>query len=299
MYEARSSSDHQQRHPPILPRAFRRCRAHAVDAVRAAGAAWAIRRSCSSTRGWCRSRMCLPGWRRGPTMRAASSQKCVRAGGKHNDLDNVGYTLRHHTFFEMLGNFSFGDYFKVGCDRARMDFTHARMGDRSRAADRHRLSIPTTKPPRCGARSPGLPEARIVRIATNDNFWSMGDTGPCGPCSEIFYRSRAVGSRVGRRAASDRGRRPFRRNLESRVHAVRAGRCRQRASTCPARASIPAWGWNASPPYSRARPTISRPTLSSALIDVGRVRSPASDAHGEMKASHPHHRRPPSLRAAS
>jgi alanyl-tRNA synthetase len=121
-----------------------------------------------------------------PYTTATSSQKCVRAGGKHNDLDNVGYTARHHTFFEMLGNFSFGDYFKAdaiehawtlltrewGIDPARLTVTVYHTDDE--AADLWR-------------RIAGLPDDRIIRIATNDNFWSMGDTGPCGPCSEIFY----------------------------------------------------------------------------------------------------------------
>ncbi|MFL0356291.1 alanine--tRNA ligase [Erythrobacter sp. GH1-10] len=121
-----------------------------------------------------------------PAPRATSSQKCVRAGGKHNDLDNVGYTARHHTFFEMLGNFSFGDYFKEqaiesawtlltrewGLDPARLTATVYHTDDE--AFDLWR-------------KISGLPEERIIRIATNDNFWSMGDTGPCGPCSEIFY----------------------------------------------------------------------------------------------------------------
>ncbi|WP_239805827.1 alanine--tRNA ligase [Croceicoccus hydrothermalis] len=118
--------------------------------------------------------------------RATSSQKCVRAGGKHNDLDNVGYTARHHTFFEMLGNFSFGDYFKEeailnawtlltkewGLDPDRLTATVYHSDDE--AFDLWKKIA-------------GLPDERIIRIATADNFWSMGDTGPCGPCSEIFY----------------------------------------------------------------------------------------------------------------
>ena len=121
-----------------------------------------------------------------PYVTATSSQKCVRAGGKHNDLDNVGYTARHHTFFEMLGNFSFGDYFKEcaitlawglltrewGIDPDRLTVTVYHTDDEAAALWR---------------RIAGLPEERIIRIATADNFWSMGDTGPCGPCSEIFY----------------------------------------------------------------------------------------------------------------
>jgi alanyl-tRNA synthetase len=119
-------------------------------------------------------------------VRAATAQKCVRAGGKHNDLDNVGYTARHHTFFEMLGNFSFGDYFKelaielawnlitrdfgINKDRLLVTVYH----DDDQAADAWKKIA-------------GLPDSRIIRIPTSDNFWAMGDTGPCGPCSEIFY----------------------------------------------------------------------------------------------------------------
>ncbi len=118
--------------------------------------------------------------------RAVSSQKCVRAGGKHNDLDNVGYTARHHTFFEMLGNFSFGDYFKADA------ISHAwTLLTKTWGIDPARLWVTVyhTDDEAFGLwqKIAGLPEDRIVRIATNDNFWSMGDTGPCGPCSEIFY----------------------------------------------------------------------------------------------------------------
>ena len=121
-----------------------------------------------------------------PYSRATSAQKCVRAGGKHNDLDNVGYTARHHTFFEMLGNFSFGDYFKpdaiewawtlitkeYGLPKEKLTVTVFHEDD-----DAHAL----------WKKIAGLPDSRIIRIPTSDNFWSMGDTGPCGPCSEIFY----------------------------------------------------------------------------------------------------------------
>jgi alanyl-tRNA synthetase len=120
------------------------------------------------------------------TPRAVSSQKCVRAGGKHNDLDNVGYTARHHTFFEMLGNFSFGDYFK------EQAITHAwTLLTQVWGLDPNRLTTTVyhTDDEAFGLwkKIAGLPEERIIRIATSDNFWSMGDTGPCGPCSEIFY----------------------------------------------------------------------------------------------------------------
>ena len=121
-----------------------------------------------------------------PYSRAATAQKCVRAGGKHNDLDNVGYTARHHTFFEMLGNFSFGDYFKeeaitfawnlitreYGIDPTRLVVTVYHTDDEAAALWK---------------KIAGLGDDRIIRIATSDNFWAMGDTGPCGPCSEIFY----------------------------------------------------------------------------------------------------------------
>ena len=117
---------------------------------------------------------------------AASSQKCVRAGGKHNDLDNVGYTARHHTFFEMLGNFSFGDYFK---ERA-IDLAW-RLVTREFGLDRDKLLVTVynedPEARRLWRQIAGLPDSRIIDISTSDNFWSMGDTGPCGPCSEIFY----------------------------------------------------------------------------------------------------------------
>ncbi len=118
--------------------------------------------------------------------RATSSQKCVRAGGKHNDLDNVGYTARHHTFFEMLGNFSFGDYFK------EQAITHAwtlLTREWGLPKDKLLVTVYHTDDEAFGLwqKIAGLSDHRIIRIPTSDNFWSMGDTGPCGPCSEIFY----------------------------------------------------------------------------------------------------------------
>ena len=121
-----------------------------------------------------------------PYTRATTAQKCVRAGGKHNDLDNVGYTARHHTFFEMLGNFSFGDYFKpnaiewawtlitkeYGLPKDKLTVTVFHEDDEAHALWK---------------KIAGLPDSRIIRIPTSDNFWAMGDTGPCGPCSEIFF----------------------------------------------------------------------------------------------------------------
>jgi alanyl-tRNA synthetase len=121
-----------------------------------------------------------------PYQRAATSQKCVRAGGKHNDLDNVGYTARHHTFFEMLGNFSFGDYFKDRAIELAWNLVTKEYG-----LDAKKLSVTVYHDDDeafgIWKKVAGLPDSRIIRIKTDDNFWRMGDTGPCGPCTEIFY----------------------------------------------------------------------------------------------------------------
>ena len=126
------------------------------------------------------------GKERRPYSRATTAQKCVRAGGKHNDLENVGRTARHHTFFEMLGNFSFGDYFKTDAITYAWEFVTVTLGlpqerlyatvyqDDDEAFDIWHKHV-------------GVPAERIFRFGEKDNFWSMGDTGPCGPCSEIFY----------------------------------------------------------------------------------------------------------------
>jgi alanyl-tRNA synthetase len=121
-----------------------------------------------------------------PYVRAVSSQKCVRAGGKHNDLDNVGYTARHHTFFEMLGNFSFGDYFKERAIELAWRLVTKEYGV---PADKLMVTvyIDDDEAFNLWKKIAGLPEKKIVRIAGADNFWAMGETGPCGPCSEIFY----------------------------------------------------------------------------------------------------------------
>ena len=120
-----------------------------------------------------------------PAPRAVSAQKCVRAGGKHNDLDNVGYTARHHTFFEMLGNFSFGDYFKAEAIpfawelvTKHFDISPERLYTTVYHTDDEAFEL---------WKKIGVPESRIIRIDTSDNFWQMGPTGPCGPCSEIFF----------------------------------------------------------------------------------------------------------------
>ncbi len=121
-----------------------------------------------------------------PYVRATTAQKCVRAGGKHNDLDNVGYTARHHTFFEMLGNFSFGDYFKELAIPYAWELVTKEYG-----LPKDKLLVTVYSEDEDAAalwkKVAGLPEDRIIRIPTSDNFWRMGDTGPCGPCSEIFY----------------------------------------------------------------------------------------------------------------
>lgn len=121
-----------------------------------------------------------------PYPRAVTSQKCVRAGGKHNDLDNVGYTARHHTFFEMLGNFSFGDYFKAQAIEHAWNLVTKDFG-----LDKDKLLVTVYHTDDeafdLWKKIAGLSDDRIIRIPTSDNFWAMGDTGPCGPCSEIFY----------------------------------------------------------------------------------------------------------------
>src|SRR5713226_3979212 len=121
-----------------------------------------------------------------PYARAVTAQKCVRAGGKHNDLDNVGYTARHHTFFEMLGNFSFGDYFKDRAIELAWNLVTKEFG---LPKDRLIATVYVDDDQAFGLwkKIAGLPDSRIIRIAGADNFWAMGDTGPCGPCSEIFY----------------------------------------------------------------------------------------------------------------
>ena len=228
-------------------------------AVLPAGAAQRSDAACSPTPAWCSSRTSSPAQEKRDYKRAVTAQKCVRAGGKHNDLENVGYTARHHTFFEMLGNFSFGDYFKdvaielawnlvtktYGLPKDRLlvtVFCRRRRGLRSLEEDRRPA----------GSR-------RSSASATSDNFWAMGDTGPCGPCSEIFFDH---GPDDRRRPARQRrpGRRPLHRDLEPGLHAVRAGDEGRSASRCPRRRSTPAWGWSGSPPCCRASMTTTTST---------------------------------------
>ena len=123
---------------------------------------------------------------RRPYARATTAQRCVRAGGKHNDLENVGYTARHHTFFEMLGNFSFGDYFKRDAIRYCWEFLTSVLG-----LPPEKLWVTVYEGDDEAARiwfdDIGVDQARFSRCGEKDNFWAMGDTGPCGPCSEVFY----------------------------------------------------------------------------------------------------------------
>lgn len=118
--------------------------------------------------------------------RAATSQKCVRAGGKHNDLDNVGFTARHHTFFEMLGNFSFGDYFKEEAIYFAWEFLTKEL-----KIDPKRLLVTIyhtdEEAAKLWKKIANISDDKLIKISSDDNFWSMGDVGPCGPCSEIFY----------------------------------------------------------------------------------------------------------------
>ena len=241
-----------------LPRLLRPQRASGGGKL-AAGAAQRPDADVRQLAAWCSSRTSSPARRSAPYVRATTAQKCVRAGGKHNDLDNVGYTARHHTFFEMLGNFSFGDYFKeqaipyawelvtkdFGLPKDRLLVTVYLRGRRGGR--------------RSGRRSPACRTSRIIRIPTSDNFWRMGDTGPCGPCSEIFYDHGAIDPRRPARLAG-RGRRPVHRDLEPGVHAVRGGPARHARRRCRGPRSTPAWGWSASPPSCRASTTTTTPT---------------------------------------
>ncbi len=192
-------------------------------------------------------------------VRAGSSQKCLRAGGKHNDLDEVGKTARHQTFFEMLGNFSFGDYFKEDAikfawdllvnefklDPRRMWFT-VFEGDEQVGPDEDAEKF---------WEQVGAPKERILRFGRKDNFWQMGETGPCGPCSEIHYYMGDDPNDAENCAANcQRPGRHHHGDLESRLHAVRSQRSREDPSAkqykartlCRRLRSIRAWGWSVS-----------------------------------------------------
>ena len=193
--------------------------------------------------------------------RATTAQKCVRAGGKHNDLDNVGYTARHHTFFEMLGNFSFGDYFKERAIELAWNLVTKEFGV---PADRLLVTIyiDDDEAFRLWKKIAGLPDSRIGRIAGSDNFWAMGDTGPCGSCSEIFYDHgpHIPGGPPGSAdAEGDRFVEIW--NLVF-MQYEQLAEAAASASTCLGRRSIPAWVSSAWPRCSKAPTTITRSTCS-------------------------------------
>ena len=165
--------------------------------------------------------------------RATTSQKCVRAGGKHNDLENVGFTNRHHTFFEMLGNFSFGDYFKRDAIAYAWELItspewYAIPKDKLFATIfKGEGVVPRDEEAYNFWLEQGVPKERIFEFGLKDNFWQMGDTGPCGPCSELHYDMGPEAQRPGTRRLRVRLRvRSLRRNLEPGVHAVRPRRRR-------------------------------------------------------------------------
>ena len=191
-----------------------------------------------------------------PYVRATTAQKCVRAGGKHNDLDNVGYTARHHTFFEMLGNFSFGDYFKERAIELAWKLVTKEFGV---PADRLMVTvyIDDDEAFKLWKKIAGLPDSKIGRIAGSDNFWAMGDTGPCGPCSEIFYDHGdhiwAGRPAVPRPTATGSWKSGISCSCSTSSLPPAAG-----ASICRGPRSTPAWGSSASPPCCRARTTTTR-----------------------------------------
>ena len=223
-------SHEERRDPPELRRLLRRARPPRRGVERRS-CRTATRRCSSPTPAWCSSRTYFTGAATPEFRRAVTVQKCLRVSGKHNDLENVGPSPRHHTFFEMLGNFSFGDYFKAeaiecgwelvtkgwGLPPARLFASVFEQDDEASELWR-KIS--------------GLPAERIVRCGEKDNFWAMGETGPCGPCSEIFV-DRRPSEPLGRLGAGHRLR-PLPRDLEPGLHAVRA-----RDATAEARAPLP------------------------------------------------------------
>ena len=184
------------------------------------------RRCCSPTPAWSSSRTCSSAGRRATTRRAATSQKCIRISGKHNDLENVGPSPRHHTFFEMLGNFSFGDYFKEDAIAFAWELL-TEVGPRSGAAARHRLQGRARR----AARRRGyarwrefVPAEHIGELGADDNFWAMGDTGPCGPCTEIYFDRGPASPAPATSGPTSSTAARLGRDLEHRLHAVRARR---------------------------------------------------------------------------
>lgn len=196
---------------------------------------------------------------RRPFTRATTAQKCVRAGGKHNDLDTVGRTARHHTFFEMLGNFSFGDYFKREAITYAWEFL-----TRVLELPPERLWVTVYQEDdeayQLWQEIAGIPAERIVRMGEKDNFWAMGDTGPCGPCSEIIYDrgpEHACSSTPCALGACDCDRWLEIWNL---VFMQYERDSNGNLSPCRGRALTPAWGWNGWPRCSRGSTVTLIPT---------------------------------------
>ena len=194
-------------------------------------------------------------------VRAVSAQRCVRAGGKHNDLENVGYTSRHHTFFEMLGNFSFGDYFKREAIRYAWDFVTGTLG-----LPPERLWVTVFEEDDEAAEiwinEIGVERTRFTRMGASSNFWAMGETGPCGPCSKFSTTTAQASGRAA--GLARRRRRPLRRDLEPRVHAVRPCRRRDADAAAASPRSTPAWASSAWPPSCRVCTATTTPTCSRA-----------------------------------
>jgi alanyl-tRNA synthetase len=208
------------------------------------------------------------GFDKRPYTRATTSQKCVRAGGKHNDLENVGYTARHHTFFEMLGNFSFGDYFKRDAIHFAWEFL---TGEQWLALPKDKLMVTVYATDDeafdIWNKEIGVPAEKIVRIGDNkgapyasDNFWQMGDTGPCGPCTEIFYdhgdTSGAARREARKKTATASSKSGTTCSCSS--TATKPAPC----TRCPSRRWIPAWAWSASRPCCNTCMPTTRSTCS-------------------------------------
>ena len=204
---------------------------HEVVASSAAACRTTTRPCCSPTPAWSSSRTCSPGSSSRPYRRAATSQKCVRAGGKHNDLDNVGYTARHHTFFEMLGNFSFGDYFKELAIELAWKLVTEEYG---LAKDRLLVTVYAEDDQAFDLwrKIAGLPESRVLPDPDLGQFLADGRHRPLRPLLGDLLRpwARRAGRAAGQRR---RGRRPVRRDLEPGLHAVRADRARQAREPLP------------------------------------------------------------------